>query len=146
MLPIQALLDFRVGSQYATISIWHTLARLVRYTPALASVEAEPLIGRCCRHRLPLGNQPHRPAILAADDEPAAMRKLHATSRDRLPLRHDLRILHLLPHHDQVPTQLFIPNATPPGKAKPADRRSTTGSSSNSTKPVLDTDHPHGRK
>jgi hypothetical protein len=67
--------------------------------------------------------QPHRPHDLAAYEEPAAMREapsrapttdtrqrlLHTTSRHRLPLRDDLRILHLLPHRDQAPTHASNP-------------------------------------
>ena len=102
--------------------------------------------------------QQQQPAVLPAADEPAAMRKLRAehqltdarqrllltTRRPRLPLRDDLRVLHLLRHHHRVPTHPASPTRRRRSpRARPAGRRSTTASSNGSTTPALDTDHPH---
>ncbi len=102
--------------------------------------------------------QQQRPAVLPAADEPAAMRKLRSEHTSRmLGNGYCSRPVDLDCHYETIcesctffvttiefrPT-LQKPNATtPPTRAKPAARRSTTTYSNASIRPALDNDHPH---
>jgi len=101
--------------------------------------------------------QQQQPPVLPAADEPAPMRKIRAEHHRRmLGNGYCARPVELDCHYETIcesctfsspPSSSDLPSrpneTTPPAKAKPAARKSTTDSSNGSMTPAPDTDHPH---